>query len=319
MKPVALLMKLFKYGVLALLVGLFVALAWLRWDANRPRDEWWVERQGQLIETHSERSTTGFGQLTEAVTLTSDSGLRVSIRLIRNELTDGPRTVLLVLGGHRTGRDAVDLFGDTGEWAVVAVDYPYDGPEKVRGFRQTIAMLPKARKALRDTAAALSLVLDWLVEQDWVDDDRIIGVGGSLGVPPIAATAARDSRITGVMLVHGAADNRLWLETQVARRVDTALLHYPLSVLLDWLSYGPVYDAGDHVGLIAPRPVLIVGARDDERTPAGQAQLLFELAADPRRLRFTDGEHIEPDRTEIIAALLAIAREEEAFLSGTAN
>ena len=49
---------------------------------------------------------------------------------------------------------------------------------------------------------------------------------------------------------------------------------------------------------------------------AGQAELLYELAGEPKRLRFTDGAHIEPDRGEIIDALLKIADEEMAFLVG---
>jgi fermentation-respiration switch protein FrsA (DUF1100 family) len=116
------------------------------------------------------------------------------------------------------------------------------------------------------------------------------------------------------MLVHGAADNRLWLQTQVARRIETEILHYPLSTILYWLAYGPVFDTSKHIAAVSPRPVLIVGARDDERTPAGQAELLFDSARDPKRLRFTDGQHIQPDRQEIVAELLQIADEELSFL-----
>ena len=76
-------------------------------------------------------------------------------------------------------------------------------------------------------------------------------------------------------------------------------------------------NTGERIGAIAPRPVVIIGARDDERTPAGQAELLFALAGEPRRLRFTEGAHIEPDRSEIIEALLRIADEELAFLGAT--
>ena len=95
-------------------------------------------------------------------------------------------------------------------------------------------------------------------------------------------------------------------------------MHYPLSVVLHWLAYGPAFNTGERIGAIAPRPVVIVGARNDERTPAGQAERLFELAGEPRRLRFTDGAHIEPDRGEIIDALLKIADEETGFLIGSA-
>ena len=307
--------RILLYAFLLFVLGTVLGLAWLRWDSYRPQQDYWAMRHGQLTAVASESGETPHGQRTETVTLGSDSGLRVLIRLIRDERAEGPLPVLIVLGGHRTGSDAVDLFGDVGERVVIGVDYPYDGPEKVRGAKQILSTLPLARRAFRDTVPAVSLVLDWVVEQAWADADRIFVVGASLGVPFATAAAALDSRIKGAMLVHGAADNRLWLEAQLARRVDAQVLHYPLSAILHWVAYGPAMDTREHVAAITPRPVVIIGARDDERTPAGQAEMLFELAGEPKRLRFTDGMHIEPDRPEIINELLRIADEEMEFLS----
>jgi fermentation-respiration switch protein FrsA (DUF1100 family) len=210
--------------------------------------------------------------------------------------------------------DAVDLFGDVGGQAIVGVDYPYDGPEKAKGAAAIAQTIPLARRAFLDTVPAVSLVLDWLVDQDWVDENRVVLIGASLGVPFAAAVASRDQRVTGLVLVHGAADNRAWMEAQVARRIETKFLHYPLSTVLNWLAYGPIYDTRKYVATVSPRPVLIIGARHDERTPAGQSELLFDAAGDPRRLRFTAGQHIQPNRTEIITELLRITDEELAFL-----
>jgi fermentation-respiration switch protein FrsA (DUF1100 family) len=89
-----------------------------------------------------------------------------------------------------------------------------------------------------------------------------------------------------------------------------------LSVLLYWLAYGPIFDPALHVGSIAPRPLLVIGATEDERTPPGQVELLYTLAGEPKRLRYTQGMHIQPGRKEIVAALLRIAHEELGFLTG---
>lgn len=315
MKLLAAMVRVLKYLVLLVLLTIAVGLVWLRWESHQPRDDWFVQRHGKLVAIAAETSVTRHDQLSEQVTLTSDSGLTVHIRSLREREADRNLPVLLVLGGHRTGRDSVDLFGKVNGLAVVGVEYPYDGPEKVRGMWQILNTLPLARQAILDTVPAASLVVDWLVRQPWVDTERIVIVGASLGVPFASEAAARDLRIDGAMLVHGAADTRLWLEAQVERRIDARLVHYPLSVLLYWLSYAPVIDTSSSVSEIAPRPVVIVGARDDERTPAGQTELLYSLAGEPKRLRFTDGAHIEPDRIEIIEALLGIAGEEMAFLT----
>ncbi len=315
MKSIARVRSVLKYSVLVVVMLITLSLTWLRWESSQPRDDWFSERHGRIESVATEESITQYGQLAESVRLISDSGLQVSFRIIRDVETDAPLPVLVILGGHRTGSDAVELFGDVGHRSIVGVDYPYDGPDKVKGVIPIARTIPLARQAFLDTVPAVSLILDWLVEQAWVDKKRITLVGASLGVPFAATAAARDRRITALMLVHGAADNRLWLEVQVARRIDTELLHYPLATILYWLAYGPVLDTSKHVATISPRPVLIIGARDDERTPAGQAELLFDAARDPKRLRRTDGQHIQSDRTEIFAELRRIADEELEFLS----
>lgn len=304
-----------KYLVLLVVVPISLSLVWLRWESGLPRNVWFNERHGAIQTVATERTGTNFGQLSESVRLTSDSGLRVSLRVIRNETSDGTLPVLIILGGHRTGSDAVELFGHVGHRAVVGVDYPYDGPDRPKGTIAIARTIPLARQAFLDTTPAVSLILDWSLEQSWVDENRMIIVGASLGVPFAVAAAARDERITGVMLIHGAADNRLWIETQIARRMNTRLLHAPLATVLYWLAYGPILDAGEHIASISPRPVLIIGAREDERTPAGQSELLFDAARDPKRLRYTDGRHIQPNRTEIVTELLRIADEELPFLT----
>lgn len=218
--------------------------------------------------------------------------------------------MLLILGGHRTGSDAVELFGNVGRRAVVALDYPYDGPERVKGFGPVVKTIPLARQAFLDTPPAVSLVVDWLLEEPWVDAAQLVIVGASLGVPFAATAAARDDRIKGALLVHGAADNRLWLEAQVARRIDTKFMHRPLATILYWLAYAPALNTPERVAQISPRPVLIIGARHDERTPAGQTELLFAAAKEPKLLRWTGGRHIQPGRNEVVRELLRIADEE---------
>ena len=297
------------FAVIALLITAITGLTWLRWDSHQPRDDWFDERRGNIEGVTIADSVTADGQLSVFVTLRSDTELSISFRVIRYA-SDEPLPVLLVLGGHRTGSDAVDLFGNVGQRAVVALDYPYDGPEKVKGLGPVVRTIPLARQALLDTPPAVSLVVDWLLEEPWVDSQQLVIVGASLGVPFAATVAARDARIKGAFLVHGAADNRLWLQAQVARRVDTKFLHRPLGTILYWLAYGPALNTAERVAQISPRPVLIIGARNDERTPAGQTELLFAAAREPKLLRWTDGRHIQPGRNKVVEDLLRIADEE---------
>lgn len=304
-----LLRVLLFYLVLPVILAATAALTWLRWDAGRPQADYFAERHGRLIDVAVTETAPGDAQLSAFMTLRSDSGLGVSLRVMRPANNSGPSPVLLILGGHRTGSDAAELFGDVGNHAIVALDYPYAGPEKVRGVRQVLGTIPLARKAFLDTPPAVSLVVDWLLQQDWADPDQLVIVGASLGVPFAALAAARDPRIGGAILVHGAADNQAWLETQVARRNDVEILRRPLATIILWLAYGPTFDTARNVALISPRPVVIVGAKHDERTPQGETEALFAAAGEPKLLRWTAGRHIQPDRQDVVLELLAIADE----------
>lgn len=297
------------YTAIAVVIAAAIGLTWLRWESHQPRDEWFDERRGTIERASSEASVTGDGQLSSFVTLRSDTGVAFSFRVIRHP-SDGPLPVLLILGGHRTGSDAVELFGNVGMRAIAALDYPYDGPERVKGPGPILKTIPLARQAFLDTVPAVSLTVDWLLEQPWVDPAQLMIVGASLGVPFAATAAARDPRIKGAVLVHGAADNRLWLQRQVERRIGTEFLHRPLGTILYWLAYGPVLNTPERAARISPRPVLIIGARNDERTPAGQTEQLFEAAREPKLLRWTGGRHIQPGRGEVVQELLRIADEE---------
>lgn len=298
-------------AALVAILAAVTALAWLRWDAGQPRDRWFTERHGRLESTSVERSEAGESQAAASVRLTSDSGLNVSLRMIRDAAAEQPVPVLLVLGGHRTGSAAVELFGEVGERAVVALDYPYHGPQSVDGLIETTQAIPLIRKAFLDTPPAVSLAIDWLEDQPWVDRTRIVMVGASLGVPFAATAAARDDRLAGLLLVHGAADNRLWLQKNLSVGFD--FLQPAMATLLHWLAYGPVFRTEDHVAAVSPRPVLIVGAREDERTPSGQTEVLFDAAREPKMLRWTDGRHLDPARGDIIDDLLEIVEEELSF------
>ena len=300
------------YAVIAVVMASTIGLTWLRWESHQPRDDWFDARRGKIEGVTVENSLTTDGQLSAFVTLISNSGLAISFRVIRHP-SDEPLPVLLVLGGHRTGSNAVQLFGNVGRRAVVALDYPYDGPDKVKGLVSTVKTVPLARRAFLDTTPAIALVVDWLLEEPWVDGEQLIIVGASLGVPFAATAAARDNRIKGALLIHGAADNRLWLETQVARRIDVKLMHRPLGTILYWLAYGPALNTAERVAQISPRPVLIIGARNDERTRAGQTELLYAAALEPKLLRWTGGQHIQPGRDDVIRELLRIADEELPF------
>ncbi len=248
------------------------------------------------------------GDSGELVELRAADGFVVRLGVVRDHDQAGPRPVVVVLGGHRTGRDAVRLVGEPGGIAVVAVDYPYDGPDRIRGLWQGLRHAPGMRRALVDTPRALSQALDWILQQPWVDAARVELVGVSLGVPFAAVAGGNDTRFTRVWLIQGAADNAAWLEANLQRRINTGWLRRGTTWLLHRLAHGASFDTATWVARIAPRPVVIVGALDDQRLPREQITRLHEAAGEPRDLLWVPGRHINPRRPETVRPLLDLVR-----------
>lgn len=313
------LLKLLAYLLATGGIVVVSVLIFLYIDAHRDRDSWLAQRHGLLVHANVEAEVAESPLSSERVRLRSDTGLEVSVRVLRPSAPVTPVPVLLVLGGHRTGADAVELFDGADDLAIVALNYPYEGPARPRGFVENMAALPSMREAFLDVSPALSLTVDWVLQQPWSDARRVVLAGVSLGVPFAATAAARDQRISALMLVHGAADNRKWMRHNIALRADLGPLLSPASYVFDWLAYGPLHDTPKHVAMLSPRTVIIVGAREDERSPPGQTESLFASAGEPRKLLWTEGRHVQPGRREIIEGLMTILRKELPGLHNATN
>ncbi|MBI4581131.1 MAG: alpha/beta hydrolase, partial [Planctomycetes bacterium] len=77
--------------------------------------------------------------------------------------------------------------------------------------------------------------------------------------------------------------------------------HSPLLLPIAWwvprLLIGNAYDPIDHVGRIAPRPLLIIHGTADEIVPVEMARRLHAAAGDPKELWLVDGaDHYDPLR-----------------------
>jgi dienelactone hydrolase len=281
---------------------------WLA-DHLYPRSEYFVQRRGVLVSAEvrpDHAPVSAF--LSETVHITADTGLTVDLRVLRPARQTRPLPLVVLLGGHRTGRNAIEVVGDPGELVVAALDYPYHGPEKVRGWRQAIAAVPLIQRGLLDTPPAILLAVDWLEGQPWVARQQIEIVGVSLGAPFAAAAGALDKRFRRVWIIHGGADNRGWIEHNLRDRVKNDWLRAQAATLVYLLAYGRSFDTAKWVGCIAPRPLIVIGAKNDERLPQSMVERLYAAAGEPKELIWTEGGHINPDRPEIVRQLLEIVR-----------
>jgi dienelactone hydrolase len=290
----------------SLLAGL-VAGGWLV-GRMQPDFGQFEARRATLVSYAAEtpRPETG-GFVSQAVRVTGDNGLQVDLRVLRATEAKEPRPLVVLLGGHRTGRDAVDLLGAPGPFVVAALDYPYAGPERPRGVRQSLAAIWHGRAAFRETPAAVWLALDWLLAQPEVDPTRVELIGVSLGVPFATLAGALEPRFRRVWLIHGGAGNREWMEHNLESRVASEIWRRRAGGLLHWLAHGAALEPAHWVPLISPRPVVVIGAREDRRLPAHLVEKLHAAAGEPKELIWTDGGHVDR-RPEAVRALLETVR-----------
>jgi dienelactone hydrolase len=233
------------------------------------------------------------------VRLTATSGLAVELT-VRRAVEDGTGRLPLVviLGGHHTGRDAVRLLGDTRGVLVAAVSYPYAGdprPDAVTFLRE----IPAIRAAFLDTPPALMIALDYLLRLPDVDSTRVEAVGVSLGAPFVTIAGALDTRFTRVWVLHGSGGSYAPLEMNMRRTIRFAPLRVVAATLANVIIAGPRLAPERWAPRIAPRPFVMVSADGDERLPRAAVEALYRSAKEPKELVWIPGRHIHADTATV--------------------
>lgn len=143
----------------------------------------------------------------------------------------------------------------------------------------------------------LKAVLDYLYSLPEVDKTHLLLLGFSGGAAVSICVAAGDPRVSGV------ASCACPAEFNLARNPDDAQAAIErfrnIGVIRDtgfppsvekWLDGFQQVTAGQCVGQIVPRPLLLVHGGEDEVVPVSHAQVLFQRAGEPKRLLVLPGE-----------------------------
>ena len=269
-----------------------------------------LDRRSHLVHATVNRVEVIGDHLVESVRLRAASGLEVNL-LIKRPLPvaggDGPaprvrRPAVLLLGGYVTGRDAVRLIPESRGAVVAAMNYPYHGERRLSGL-QILFQVPAIRRAVLDTPPAVMLAVDYLSSLTDVDPTRIEGVGVSLGAPFMVIAGALDQRLGRVWSIHGSGGSYGPLAANLRRSVRFAPARAAVAGLGSLLISGPRLAPERWVGRIAPRPFVMLNARDDEQMPRPFVRRLYESARQPKQIIWVPGGHVRA-KPEIVRPLV---------------
>ena len=227
------------------------------------------------------------------VRLHAKSGIEVELtvkRRLADTASNARRPIALVLGGHRTARSAVNFIPDAGEMIVAALSYPYAGEPRPDAL-EFVRDIPNIRQAFLDTPPAIMLAFDYLLARPDVDPSWVELVGVSLGGPFVTIAAALDERISRVWVVHGSAGSYGPLEVSMRREIPVPGLRHAAAAL-SALIINPSMAPEKWAHRVAPRPFMMVNARDDERMPRELVERLFEGAKEPKSIVWLPGGHV---------------------------
>ncbi len=268
----------------------------------------YADRKGQLVKVQQTAKWQEQDSIYTELSLVSSSGLRVELTTRLPLTTTSPRPLVLLLGGRRTGRDAVKLITDTRGVALAAISYPFAGDPKARGMA-LVTDLYDIQQAIRDTAPAMMLAVDYLITQPQIDPKGIELAGVSLGAFFVSVPGALDPRFRRVWLIHGAGEPDKVLSKGTERYISSAPVCYVTGKLLGWMTLSHHLGPEQWVGRISPRPVIIINARQDPSFPASSITALHNAANEPYEIIWTEGSHIMPSRLEIVEAISSLVLE----------
>lgn len=237
--------------------------------------------------------------------LSSNSGLKVLLSVRKPQVQNKPLPLVILLGGHRTGRNAVRLINTNKPVIVAAISYPYEANPYAKGLA-VLPAIPEFSRALRDITPAVLLALNYLATQPYVDPQRMELVGISLGAFLISVPAALDERVRRVWLVHGAGNPQQVIAHNLRHRIRHDGVRNLTASLLMLLSSGEYLRPEKWVGRIAPRKLVVINARQDERLPATAIEDLHQVLPEHTEVIWTEGQHVEPGRKEVIRQLTEI-------------
>ena len=271
-------------------------------DLSDPSEEFY-QRKGLLQSIVIEREWQDGNSIFKHITLHSSSGLKVKMttRFPQQRTAQG-HPLVFILGGQRTGRDAVQQVSQQLPVVLAAISYPHLDKWVQEGIRRI--NVRQYQQTVRDTVPAVLLALDYLLAQESVDKQQVELVGVSLGAFFVSIPAALDQRVTRTWLVHGAGEPEKVIAHKLKGRINTPLLRKFVAWASARLMAVESLRPENWLWRISPRKLVFINAKEDDEMPLTSVAALHGSASQPYEVIWTEGQHINTGSTEVVKGLV---------------
>lgn len=219
--------------------------------------------------------------------------------------------VFLIFGGFESAGRVLDLIHPIGPLALASFDYPFTASRKLE-LRDGAKILREGRALYPETVRGMINLVSALKRMPEVDPRRITAIGASFGAPFVLGAAARDSDISGVVLVHGFGRIPQTAEHVILR---SWLPKYgwsarPLAWLVSrmgWLLLDSEMPESEAAKLSSKQRVLMITAKDDSFIPRESSDSLWAALEKSQSLKsrvIMPGDHLMPGSNRLIDQIM---------------
>lgn len=306
----------------SLSVALLVVIGGSLWLLRDPRP-YFDQRRSPLAAVEAGEAQRSSGHVSQSVRLRAENGLTAELLLrfpdsVRGDsgliVSEGAagatlvrngarRPVFLILGGYRTGERAATLVEDTHGAIVAALSYPYEGPLNPKGL-DVLPLVPAIRRAIMDTPPTILLAVEYFRSRPDVDPSRVELVGASFGAPFASIAAVLDAGISRLWLVHAAGRPYQLIDHGLKKSIPFPPARWLVAGIANVFANGPRLTSENWVPDVAPRPVIMINASEDERLPREAIEALHESAREPNEVIWLPGQHVQSNREAVIRGLV---------------
>lgn len=309
LRAALLVVILFSVALIATVLG------WAAWQ--RLRDPLAViDRDPGPVRQVAERryeATTDAGERRTFTELTLETANAGTIRIATSrppEPVGEALPLLVILGGIRTGREALQFVPLHGPAILVAYEYPY---QREAWYERTrILQIPAIRRAILRVPAQVAAVAERLRADEEVDAARTALLGFSFGAllaPSVQrVAAARDRPFSAVVLAYGGVDIQRLIEANLDLRPAFVRSAVAWSMATALRPVEPALHLPE-----LPGAFLVVNGAEDHQIPSASARRLARLTPEPKEVIHLTAGHMGPRNPELTACLAILS---EDWLSG---